>query len=139
MGRIEVIEGIVKQNDLPAGAVTFCLMPVVPTLKSFRREFRHWPAAVDSDKSVHQPTVKSRSSKPIRYRGKLRADPVEALNTAEQAIAQRQPISSVIVIQELVFEFGHIDIGRALGLTGLALQAEIHHIVESVTGEFFFG
>jgi hypothetical protein len=39
------------------------------------------------------------------------------------------------VIEELVLHLGHVDVGRTLGLAALALQAQVHHLVEPLAGE----
>ena len=53
----------------------------------------------------------------------------------EQAVAQRQAVDRVVVVQELVLHLGHVHVGRALRLAALALQAEVHHLVEALARE----
>ena len=51
------------------------------------------------------------------------------VNIREHSRAKRRAVRFVIVGQEFVLEFGHVHIGRALGLATLALEAEIERLV----------
>ena len=45
----------------------------------------------------------------------------------------------VVGVQELVLDLGHVHLGGALRLAGLALQAQVKHVVHSLAGELILG
>ncbi len=54
---------------------------------------------------------------------------------AKSARAQRHALGLVALGQHLVLELGHVDAGGALGLAGLALDAEVERLEQAVAGE----
>ena len=54
---------------------------------------------------------------------------------AEEPVAEGQPVGLVVVVEELVLHLGHVHVGRALGLAPLALETEVHHLVEAPARE----
>ena len=67
---------------------------------------------------------------PVAQRRKGGTEPIERFDTAEQAVAQGQPVFLVVVGEEFVLHFGHVDVGGALALAALALQAEVEGFVD---------
>ena len=55
---------------------------------------------------------------------------------SEEPRPQRVPVGFVVAGQELVLEFGHVDVGRALRLAAFALDAQVQRLVEAAAGEF---
>ena len=43
----------------------------------------------------------------------------------------------MILMQELGFEPGHVDVGRALALAGLAFEAKVEHVADARISESF--
>src|SRR6266540_1584783 len=73
---------------------------------------------------------------PIRYWRQARTDAIQGRDAAEHSIAQRQTICAMVVVEELILELRHVDIGWALGLTRFAFEAKIHHLIQALAGEF---
>src|ERR671922_1724444 len=44
----------------------------------------------------------------------------------------------MVMVEKLVLEFRHVHVGGTFSLAGLALQAKIHHVMESFAGETLF-
>src|SRR5207245_5096712 len=93
------------------------------------------PPTINAGEFLHQPAVQSGTNDPVRQRRKLRTDAVEPFDPAEEPVAQRQTIDSMIMIEKLVLEFRHIDVGRTLGLAGFTFQTKIHHVIEPFARE----
>ena len=75
---------------------------------------------------------------PLATGANLRADSIQARDAAEQAVTERQPISAMVMIEKLVLELRHIDVGRTFGFARLAFQTEIHDFMQPFSGEIFF-
>src|SRR5438034_11256433 len=44
---------------------------------------------------------------------------------AEEPVAQRQAVGLVVLVQELVLQLGHVDVGRALGLAARSEERRV--------------
>ena len=83
------------------------------------------------------PATRSRSQRlrprpftQLRRAGTRAAARLRSLDAPEEPVAKGQPVLLVVVVQELVLQLRHVHVGRALGLAALALQAEVHDLVE---------
>src|SRR5205823_162816 len=63
------------------------------------------------------------------------AEAAPALDAAEESVPERQTVRPVVVVEELVLELSHVDVRRTLGLAPLALEAEVHDLVEPLARE----
>ena len=99
-------------------------------------ERRGHAAAVDPQEHLVEPADEPapRPASSTRGPGRQPSRPIRG-DVAEDAVAQRQAVLLVILVQELGLEPGHVDVGRALALARLALEAEVEHLVQRGVGE----
>ena len=71
--------------------------------------------------------------------GKAAAPAAEGVDVGEDSPAQGEAIGLGVLVEELVFELGHVDTGGALGLATLAFYAQVHGFVEALAGEGLLG
>ena len=71
----------------------------------------------------------------IGERGHERTDAIERADTGHGPRAKRHAVDVVVMAEELALERRHVDRQRALGLAGLAFEAEIERLVESFVTE----
>ena len=65
-------------------------------------------------------------------------DRVQAEDLAQQQMAERARPVLVLLIEHFGLELGHVDLRRAFGLAGLALQAEVERFVKRFVIEAVF-
>src|SRR5262249_41173204 len=128
-------EGVVEENDGAAWSgrpLAACREPVGEGLAGGGGERA---PAIDTRPPLRPPPGGARAPRPARGRRELGSPPREPADVAEDAIAQRQPVGLVIVVEELVLHLGHVHVGRTLRLAALALETEIHYLVEALARE----
>ena len=72
---------------------------------------------------------------PVAHPRRPGLHPADLGDAPEQPVAQGKAVGLVVVVQELVLQLGHVHVGRALRLAPLALEAQVHHLVEAPARE----
>ena len=57
------------------------------------------------------------------------------LNVRKHSRSKRSAVRFVVVCEEFVFQFRHVDVRRTLGFASFALEAKIERIVKILSGE----
>ena len=135
LGRVVGDEGVVEEHHVAARRLGRRAAPIEPVGEGLAREGGQRPPPVDARDPLHEPAVRPGARDPVGDRRQPRAEPREPRDVPEQPVAQGQPVDRVVVVQELVLHLGHVHVGRALRLAALALEAEVHHLVEPLARE----
>ena len=125
-----------EEHDLAARGLRRRTTRAEPRLEGLVRKGRQRAAPIDAGHLLEQPPVGGEIRKPVRQPGHERAHAVQTRDAAEEPVAQRQAVLLIVVVQELVLHLRHVHVRRALGLAALALEAEVHHLVEPAAREF---
>src|SRR5499433_2331898 len=128
-------EGVVEENDGAAWSGRPLAAGREPVGEGLAGEGGQRPPTIDPRHLLHEPSVGCGARDPVRERRELGTPPRQPADVAEDAIAQRQPIGLVIVVEELVLHLGHVHVGRTLRLAALALETQIHHFIEALARE----
>ena len=110
-----------------------------PRREAAQRELRQRALAGDAEHALGEHLRRRQAAQQVRERRDSLPDAAEPGDLAERAGAQRQAVLLVVLAQHLGLQLGHVHVRGALGLAGLALDAEVHRVVEALAGEFIGG
>ena len=137
--RVVADERVVEKHDLAARRARRRRMAAEPVLESLRRQRGQRPAAIDPDDLLEQPAHRWQRVERVRQPRGAGPQRAELRDAPEDPVSQRQAVGLVVMVEELVLQLRHVDVGRALGLAALALQAQVHHRVQALAGELAGG
>src|SRR5262249_49649775 len=127
-----------EQQDRAAICWTRCLLaPIGRDMPSqhARGERGGNAPAVDAERGFVHPANETATRQPTRERRQRAPDPPDPRDVAEHAVAQREAMPVVVLVKKLRLEPRHIDVGGALALAGLALEAEVEHAADVRIGQ----
>src|SRR5262249_2683420 len=99
------------------------------------REGRRHPSPIDPEYLLVDPPRRPAPRQPVRQWCQRPTDPPQLGDVPEGDIPQRQAMLAMILMEELGLEPGHVHVGRALALAGLALEAEVERLADVRVGE----
>ncbi len=113
-------------------------MAVAGFLEGLRREARQLPLLRDAGDALDEWAGERAGEDCVGEGGRERAVAGEAVGKAKDVVMERVQSALVALGEKLGFVGGHVHLHRALGLAGLATEAEVEGFVDGVALEAFF-
>ena len=123
-----------KRTASPRGAGAGRGAGVEPAREALAGEARQLAVAMDAAPAMQQRPRRPQRREAVGQRRRATTPAAQRADAGEGAVAQRDAVLGVALTEHLVLDLRHVDAGGALGLAGLALDAEVERLGDAVAG-----